>query len=75
MTKLPSLKARDVIKKLRKAGFEFDRQAKGSHEIWYNPSTRRRTTVPNHPGTDLPKGTVKAIMKQAGLSLKEFLDL
>jgi len=75
MTKLSPLTARDVIRKLRKAGFEFDRQAKGSHEIWYHPATKRRTTVPNHPGTDLPKGTLRAIIKQAGLSVGEFMDL
>jgi len=55
MTRLPSLTTRDVIKKLKKAGFVFDRQAKGSHEIWYNPITKRRTTIPNHPGADIPK--------------------
>ena len=75
MTKLPSLTARDVLKKLRKAGFEFDRQAKGSHEIWYNSSTKRRTTIPNHPGVDLPKGTLRAIIKQTGLTVEEFLAL
>lgn len=75
MTKLPSLTARDVIKKLRKAGFEFDRQAKGSHEIWYNSSTKRRTTIPNHPGVDLPKGTLRAIIKQTGLTVEEFSAL
>jgi predicted RNA binding protein YcfA (HicA-like mRNA interferase family) len=75
MTKLSPLTARDVIRKLRKAGFEFDRQSKGSHEIWYHPATKRRTTVPNHPGTDLPKGTLRAIIKQAGLSVGEFMDL
>jgi predicted RNA binding protein YcfA (HicA-like mRNA interferase family) len=75
MTKLPSLTARDVIKKLRKAGFVFDRQAKGSHEIWYNPTTKRRTTIPNHPGVDIPKGTLKAIIKEAGLIVEEFVTL
>ncbi len=75
MTKLKPLTAGEVIKKLKRAGFIFDRQAKGSHEIWYNPTTRRRTTVPNHPGVDLPKGTLRAIIKQAGLTVKEFLDL
>jgi predicted RNA binding protein YcfA (HicA-like mRNA interferase family) len=74
MSKLPVLTVREVLRKLRKAGFVFDRQAKGSHEIWYNPTTRRRTTVPNHPG-DLPKGTLKAIIEQAGLTLEEFLKL
>ena len=75
MTRLPSLTARDVIKQLKKAGFVFDRQAKGSHEIWYNPITKRRTTIPNHPGVDIPKGTLKAIIKEAGLTVEGFLGL
>lgn len=62
----------DVIRRLRVAGFVFDRQAKGSHEIWYNSATRRRTTVPNHPG-DVPRGTLRAIIRQTGMSIKEFL--
>lgn len=75
MTKFPVLTAVQVIRGLKKAGFVFDRQAKGSHEVWYNPVTKRRTTVPNHPGSDIPKGTLKAILKQAGLSVEEFLRL
>ena len=75
MRKLPSLTAREVIRKLRKAGFVFDRQAKGSHEIWYNPKTKRRTTIPNHPGTTMPKGTLSAIITQAGLPVNDFLKL
>jgi predicted RNA binding protein YcfA (HicA-like mRNA interferase family) len=75
MTKLSPLSARDVMRKLRKAGFVFDRQAKGSHEIWYNPETRMRTTIPNHPGSDLPKGTLRAIIEQTGLSVEEFMKL
>jgi predicted RNA binding protein YcfA (HicA-like mRNA interferase family) len=72
MTKLPSLPAKDVFRKLRKAGFIFDRHAKGSHEIWVNPVTHRRTTIPNHPGASIPKGTLKAILNAAGLTLEEF---
>jgi predicted RNA binding protein YcfA (HicA-like mRNA interferase family) len=75
MTKIPMLTSRDVIKGLKRAGFEFDRQAKGSHEIWYNPHTKRRTTIPNHPGIEIKKGTLKAILEQAGLSLEEFMQL
>ena len=75
MSSLPSLKPADVIRKLRKAGFVFDRHAKGSHEIWHNPETRRRTVVPNHPGRDIPKGTLRAIIDQAGLSIQEFVNL
>ncbi len=65
---------RDVIKKLRAAGFEFDRSAAGSHEIWRNPFTRKRTTVTNHPG-DIPAGTLRNIIRQAGLTKKEFDSL
>jgi len=36
---------RDVARKLKALGFEFDRQAAGSHEIWFNPGTRRYTTL------------------------------
>lgn len=75
MAKLPVLTASDVIRGLKKAGFVFDRQAKGSHEIWYNPTTRKRTTVPNHPGIDIRKGTLKAILREAGLSVEVFFEL
>jgi predicted RNA binding protein YcfA (HicA-like mRNA interferase family) len=74
MTKIPMLTARDVTRGLKKAEVLY-RQARGSHEIWYNPDTKRRTTVPNHPGSDIPRGTLKAILKEAGLSLEEFLEL
>lgn len=75
MTSLPSLKPGEVIHKLRKAGFIFDRHAKGSHEIWHNPCTHRRTVTPNHPGRDIPKGTLRAIVEQAGFRIEEFIAL
>lgn len=74
MGSLSGFKYKEIIRRLKKAGFEFDRFAKGSHEIWWNPTTRARTTVPNHPG-DIPEGTVRAIIKQAGIKPEEFLKL
>jgi len=74
MGRLAGFSADEVIRKLRRAGFVFDRHAKGSHEIWWNPQTRGRTTVPHQPG-DLPEGTLRAILHQAGLSIEEFLGL
>ena len=73
MGRLAGYSYRDVVKKLRNIGFEYDRQAKGSHEIWWNPKTRNRTTIPNHPG-DIPEGTLKAILKQAHISIDDFLN-
>jgi predicted RNA binding protein YcfA (HicA-like mRNA interferase family) len=39
MGRLAGFKYRKIVKKLKKLGFEFDRHAAGSHEIWYNPVT------------------------------------
>ena len=72
MGRLSGYNYRQVIKKLKKFGFTFHRQAAGSHEIWYNQKTNRYTTIPNHSG-DLPEGTLRAILKQAAISPEEYL--
>jgi len=72
MGRLAGFKYRDVVNKLKKFGFEFYRQAAGSHEIWYNKSTKLYTTIPNHSG-DMPEGTLRAILKQANISVEKFL--
>jgi predicted RNA binding protein YcfA (HicA-like mRNA interferase family) len=72
MGTLAGYRYRDVVRRLRQLGFRFDRQAAGSHEIWYNPETKRYTTIPNHPG-DIPQGTLRAILSQAGVSTAQFL--
>lgn len=72
MGRLAGFRYRDVVQRLRRHGFEFRRQAAGSHEIWYNPATGKFTTIPNYPG-DLPEGTLRAILKQADLSAEDFL--
>lgn len=72
MGRLAGFRYRDVARKLRALGFAFDRQAAGSHEIWFNPGTNRYTTLPNHPG-DMPEGTVRAILRQAEIDLEVFL--
>ncbi len=73
MTKLPLLSGKEVIKALSKIGYEIDHQ-KGSHIILRNVEPPyRRLTVPNHP--EIAKGTLRAIIRQAGLTLEEFLKL
>ncbi len=72
MGRLSGFRYRQIAKKLKTFGFEFHRHAAGSHEIWRNLKTGRFTTVPNHPG-DMPEGTLRAILKQAGISHEEFL--
>ncbi len=72
MGRLSGFKYRQIVKRLKAFGFAFDRQAAGSHEIWYNEKTSRYTTVQNHPG-DMPEGTLRAILRQADINPKEFL--
>ena len=72
MGRLAGFRYREVVRKLKARGFGFDRQAAGSHEIWFNAATDRYTTIPNHPG-DMPEGTLRAVLKQAGVDPDEFL--
>ena len=72
MGRLAGVKYRQIIKKLKKLGFVFDRQAAGSHEIWFNPATDKYATIPNHPG-DMPEGTLRAILRQADVTAEQFL--
>jgi len=71
--KLAGFRYREIVKKLKAFGFEFFRNAAGSHEIWRNSVTGRFTTIPNHPG-DMPEGTLRAILKQAGIEPDDFLE-
>lgn len=72
MGRLAGFTYREIVRRLRRFGFVFDRQAAGSHEIWHNPETSRFTTIPNHPG-DMPEGTLRAILRQAGVAPADFL--
>jgi predicted RNA binding protein YcfA (HicA-like mRNA interferase family) len=73
MSRLPSLRPRQVVAALERCGFVVIRIA-GSHYQLFNERTRRHTTVPHH-NRDLPRGTVAAIIQQAGLTREEFLTL
>ena len=74
MGRLSGFKYREIIKKLKKFGFTFYRQAAESHEIWHNYKTNKYTTIPNHSG-DMPEGTLRAILKQSNITPDEFLRI
>ena len=73
MGRLSGFRYREIVKILKKFGFEFYRQAAGSHEIWFNPDTKKFTTIPNH-SDNMPEGTLRAILKQAGIAIEDFLN-
>ncbi|MCR4406760.1 MAG: type II toxin-antitoxin system HicA family toxin [Anaerolineae bacterium] len=62
---------RELTRQPRRLGYEFYRQAAGSHEIWWNPSTGQRITIPNHGSRDIPKGTMVKILRDLGVDLDE----
>jgi len=70
---LPVISGREVMAALSKIGYVMDRQ-RGSHMILrQQTSPYRRLTVPDHK--EVAKGTLRAIIRQAGLTIEEFQDL
>jgi len=75
--RLPSLSSRQIVQVLRKAGFsEAPERGKGSHRAFIKRETSGSTRLVIVPyGKDIPRGTLLAILEQAGLRREEFLDL
>lgn len=74
MSVLPILTARVVMQKLARAGFRFI-YARGSHHFFHHPLKNHITSVPLHGGKDIGRNLLRKILKQAGLSVEEFLKL
>lgn len=73
MSELPSIAGRQVVKALGKIGYELDRQ-RGSHIILRQKDyPYRRITIPDH--REVAKGTLRSIIRQAGLTVAEFKTL
>lgn len=72
MNRLPVISGAECIRALEKAGFVVYRQ-RGSHitMVWADLSAQ--TTIPNHK--ELDRGTLRAIIRQAGLTVDEFVAL
>ena len=74
MSKLPSLTARKVIRALKRAGFVEDRQ-RGSHLMMFHPESKARTVVPVHPGHSIKEPLLRGIIRDANLSVDQFIEL
>jgi predicted RNA binding protein YcfA (HicA-like mRNA interferase family) len=72
MDRLGGFRYREIAKRPKSFGFELHRQAAGSHEIWFDSTSLRDTTIPIHGG-EVPEGTLRATPKQAGIDAAEFL--
>jgi len=71
MSRLPVCSGTDAVNAFCKIGYEVDHQT-GSHIILRHPNGRR-LTVPNH--RELAKGTLRALIREAGLTKEQFAEL
>lgn len=72
MNKLPQISGRECVKALQSVGFYIRRQ-EGSHIILRRDNPLAQLVVPDHKQLD--RGTLRAIIRQAGLSVQEFTEL
>ena len=72
--RLPALTARDVIRALERAGFRETRTSGSHRRLVHTSDPARKVTIPIHSG-DLKRGTLRAIIAQAGFTVDEFLQL
>jgi len=72
VSKLPVVSGAQCIKALEKIGFEVYRQ-RGCHIVLVRKSPPAQTTIPNHK--ELDRGTLRAIIRQTGLTVEEFVEL
>ncbi len=74
MPLLPRITANELVRAIEKRGFKFSR-SRGSHRIYRNPTSGKRTVVPFHRGKIIPPGTLLNILREAGISKDELVDL
>ena len=73
--RLPAISGKAAVDALQRSGFRVDRIS-GSHHVMRRPGVAgAKVIVPVHGAHDLPPGTLRSILKQAGLSIDEFIPL
>ena len=74
MPRLPVVSGREMLRALKRGGFELERQ-RGSHAVLVNRERGRAAVVPLHGGKDIPPGTIRGILQQAGLTADDLRAL
>ncbi|MCK5061575.1 type II toxin-antitoxin system HicA family toxin [Candidatus Parcubacteria bacterium] len=73
MPKLPVIRARELIRALKKLGF-FEYHQVGSH-AQFKHEDGRRITIPVHQGKDINRGTLRGIISDLNISVDEFIKV
>ncbi len=72
MSRMPTIKASELVRFLKAKGFEEVRQ-RGSYLSLWHPTNKIGVTVPLHSGTDLGRGITKRILKDAGFTPEDYI--
>ena len=73
MERLSGLGYRHVARRLRRFGYAFVRQGPKRHEVWRHGGTGRKVTLPRRP-RDMAEGTLRAVLREARISVDDFLN-
>ncbi len=73
MHKLPILKAKELVRILKRMDF-FEFHCVGSH-AQFKHLDGRRTTIPVHSGKDIPRGTLRSVLRDIEVSPEKFLEV
>jgi predicted RNA binding protein YcfA (HicA-like mRNA interferase family) len=72
MSKLANISGKDAVKAFGKAGWQSMGQV-GSHLMMTKPAQRANLSIPQHK--ELSVGTLRALIRAAGMTVDEFLEL
>jgi predicted RNA binding protein YcfA (HicA-like mRNA interferase family) len=74
MSRMPQVKARELISFLKSQGFTEERQS-GSHLTLWHERRRISVTIPIHTGCDIGRGLAVRILKHAGFTVEDYIRL
>jgi predicted RNA binding protein YcfA (HicA-like mRNA interferase family) len=77
VSEVPLCSSEEICNALRRAGFVPGRAASGDHQFWFreNPDDTKSTTTVVLGRREVPRGTLRKILRQAGLTVEEFREL
>ena len=75
MSELPCITGQQAIKAFERAGFVVVRISKSSHHIMKRDGHAHLLTVPVHGSKNLKRGTLRGLIRAAGLTVEQFNEL
>lgn len=73
MPELPSVSGKQAIAAFQSLGFSLDR-VRGSHHVLKRPGHRYHLTIQVHANRPLPKGTLRSVIRDAGVTVDQFVE-